>query len=246
MDKMKHIALLLIIMAVSILLTGCVEFNIHMTINKNRTADLDVTLLAPRALLAMEPELEKKYFEEKKDELASQGFTVTDYTEENVVGFQASRKLQSVEELSSLALAGELGIKDHEVFKVEKGVLTTTYHLDADIDLRDLFAEENNMRAFSTPRMRFIITLPVKPLEHNATSVTEDERTLEWTLSPTRQTHLELTARAPNLSAVIAGIVIVVAAVITLVVVIYRRKQPAGSTRKQAKSSAKKAGKNVS
>lgn len=224
MSTIKKISLLLLIaLAAPLLLSGCLKFNLHLTVNRNRTADLEITLVAPAALLTMEPELEKKFFKDKREELAAQGFAVSDYEGDNLIGFRATKRLHSVEDLADLQLAGDLGLKGREVFTAQKSAFTTTYLLDTDLDLSNLMGEQSKMLALFTPDLRFVLTLPVKPLAHNATAVTADERTLEWSLSPTGNNHLQLTARAPNLSAVI--VVIVIAVMVPgsiIIIVVYR------------------------
>ncbi|NLA04251.1 MAG: DUF3153 domain-containing protein [Firmicutes bacterium] len=226
MLKVKRAALLLLVaVAAPLLLCGCLQFNMHLTINRNRSADLEITLAAPRAILAMDPDLEKEFFVEKKEDLAAQGFDIIEPTDEKVAGFKAAKRLRSVTELADLGLAGDMGLQDQEIFIEEKSALTTTYHLDAQIDLKDLMGEQGNLVALLSPDLRFILTLPVKPLAHNADEVTEDGRTLVWELSPLQSNHLQLTARAPNLSAVILGVVAAVALIAAVILaVVYRPK----------------------
>lgn len=225
MSRTKKTILLLVIAAVPLILSGCLEFKMHLTINPNRSADLEITLSAPEMLLLMKPEQKaelESFFEEKRADLAAQGFTITDPDRDDIVGFKAVKRLRSAEELAELGLARDIGLKDGPIFTVKKGVLTTTYYLDADLDLRELIGEQNSALALLS-KMRFILTLPVKPLEHNATSVTEDERTLEWTLSPAEPNNLQLAARAPNLAAVIIGIIIAIMVPGSIIIlVVYR------------------------
>jgi hypothetical protein len=226
----KFALLLLLVVAAPLFLSGCIEFTLHLTINRNLTSDLDITLTMPRALLALEPELEEKFLREKKEELARQGFEVADHTGDSMIGFRATKKLQSVEELAGLSLARDMGLEGRDIFTVEKKALTTTYYLDADVDLSDLIGEENNrIFALFPPDMRFLLTLPVRPLDHNATSITADERTLEWTLSLEGGNHIELAARVPNPSAVILGIVLILLLLGAIIAAIYLRKSSAGA-----------------
>ena len=98
-----------------------------------------------------------------------------------------------------MSLAQDMGLEGRDIFTVEKKALTTIFYLDADVDLSHLIGEENNrIFALFPPDMRFLLTLPVRPLAHNATSITADERTLEWALSLEGGNHIELAARAPN------------------------------------------------
>lgn len=238
MPKIGKAALLfLITLATPLLLCGCLKFNMHLTINRNRTADLEITLTAPKTLLALDPELEQKLFKDKQEELAEQGFSISDPEDEQRAGFIAAKRLKSVEDFAELEITGDLGLHDREIFTVEKSALTTTYHLDADLDLQDIIGEESGSSALLLSDLNFILTLPVKPLEHNADAVTEDGRTLVWKLSPTKVNRLQLTARAPNLSAVLIGIaafVLLIASVTTFLIYRSRVKQARPSVKKRA------------
>lgn len=240
MSKSRKAALLLVITAVSLLLCGCLKFNMHLTINRNRTADLEITLTAPKTLLALDPALEQKFFIEKKKELADEGFIISEPDGEQV-GFIASRRLESVEDLAGLGMMGDLGMHDQEIFTVEKGVLTTTYYLDADLDLRDLIGEEGGNSAMLLSDLNFLLTLPVKPLKHNADEITDDERTLFWKLSPTGVNHLQLSARAPNLMAVLIGVAAAVVLIASIIaVVVYRSRSRETRCSVEGKSQEKK------
>lgn len=230
MAQVKKIALLLLFaVAAPLILSGCIKFSLHLTINRDRTSDLDIILIMPRTLLAIEPELEQKFLKEKKDELARQGFAVTDYARDNMVGFKASKKLRSVEEVAGLSLARDMGLKGQNIFTVEKKALATTYYLDADVDLSSLLGEDSRVIALFPPDMRFILTLPVRPITHNATGITADERTLEWILSPEGNNHIQLTARAPNPLAIILGIVLAFLLPGAIFAAVYIRKSSAGA-----------------
>lgn len=226
MSRVKKIFLLLLVaVVVPLVLGGCLEFNMHLTINPNRTADLEIEMNVPEILLLMKPELKVElgnYLGEKKGELAGQGFEVIDSEKNDGVGFRAAKRLQSVEDLAQLGLASDIGLKDQKIFTVKKNILTTTYYLDADLDLGGMIGEQNGTLGLLS-RMRFVLTLPVRPLNHNADTVTEDERTLEWVLSPMESNNLQLTARAPNLSAVIIGIVLIVALPGSIIIVLVYR-----------------------
>ena len=238
MSTVKKIALLLLFaVAAPLILSGCVKFSLHLTLNRELTSDIDITLTLPRALLALYPELEEKFLKEKREELARQGFEVADYAGDSLIGFKATKKLQSVEELAGLSLARDMGLEGRDIFTVEKKALTTTYYLNADVDLSHLIGEENNkVFALFPPDMRFLLTLPVRPLEHNATSITADERTLEWALSLEGSNHIELAARVPNPAAIILGLVFILILLGAIIATIYLRISSAGAR------SSKKAG----
>ncbi len=230
MNRKKNLLILLVVTVVlPFLLTGCFKFSMHLTLNKDGTADMDIIMAASQMLLTMGTGMESSIFGDKREQLDEQGFEITDYSEENMVGFRATKRMQSVEDFSSLGLGDDMGLGDQEIFTVEKGALTTTYHLNADINFGDLLGEESDMMALLAPDMLFILTLPVKPLEHNATSVSDDGKTVEWKLSPTKVNNIQLSARAPNATAIATGAIVGVALLGLIPVFIFIRKRKAGS-----------------
>lgn len=231
MRKRKTLAMLFLIMAVApFLLTGCFKFSLHLTVNRNGSADMDIIMAASQALVAMGMGLENSIFGDKREQLAEQGFAISDYTAENLTGFRATKRMKTLEEFSALGLGDDLGLGDQELFTVEKGPFFTTYHLHAEINFLDLFGDESEMMVLFAPDMRFILTLPVTPLEHNASSVSSDGKTLEWILSPTKVNQISLSARVPNTNALL---VIILAALIlasSIVLIILRQKRKAAAS----------------
>lgn len=224
MFRFRSIYLLLImITAAPLLLSGCAKFNIHLTINKNGSVDSEIVMMAVKKLLTNDPSIESYFFDEKKELLKEQGFTIADLTNEKITGFRAVKKFVSVEEFSSAGLNAALGLESQEPFKVEKNFFTATYYFNADIDLTNVFEAQGKTIALFSPDLNFTVTLPVKPLEHNATRITEDGRTLIWELSPTGSNKLQFTARAPNLTAVVILLALAVALMGVIMTALIRR-----------------------
>ncbi len=230
MKKRKNLVLLLFITAVApFLLTGCFKFSLHLTVNRNGSADVDIVMAASRTLVSMGTGLENSLLVDKREQLAEQGFAISDYTAENLTGFQATKRMKTLEEFSSLGLGDDLGLGDQELFTVEKDFFFTTYHLNAEINLLDLIGDKIGMMALFSPDMRFILTLPVEPLKHNASSVSPDGKTLVWILSPTQVNQISLSASVPNTNALVTVILVVLILVLTIVMIIVRQKRKAAA-----------------
>src|SRR5690606_30522362 len=98
--------------------------------------------------------------------------------------------------------------------KVKKSLFTTTYILDANIDLSNLaISEEKDFIGLETAMinsidLRFLLTLPVKIENHNASNVTDEGKTLEWILIPGEDNPIHLEAKIINITniAVIIGL----------------------------------------
>ena len=186
------------------LLTGCVELTYHATVNKDGSLDLEYTYAATRAPLA-----------ELRQKAERDGFTVTDYTSDGLVGIRARKHFASPPE--DLMLPEEfskaIGSTGKPIVSIKKGIFHTTYNASADVDLswgssstgqaqlEDEFAPFGEVLGdamVSQIKIRVLVTLPCKPLQHNATQASKDGKTLEWRLIPGRKNRLELRARVPN------------------------------------------------
>lgn len=179
---MKKIRALLIFIICTMCLTGCVRFNTNITIKKNGKADVSM-------LLAMVDMSEYGYdgqslTDQEKQDYIDQGWTVEDYSKDGFSGFVLSKndvelsELRDSMETTQQDVSGEnssisftkQGLKyvmDWQIFDKEEGEQISAY--------KSYF----NMTG---GYMKMTITLPVKPSNHNATSVSSDGKTLEWDL----------------------------------------------------------------
>ncbi len=69
--------------------------------------------------------------------------------------------------------------------------------------------------------LRFILALPFKPENHNASTVWDEGRTLEWKIVPGSNNTLNMQAKVPNIVNIIitigAGLLILLAVIIVLI-----------------------------
>lgn len=127
MKKCKYLFMLLV---VAILSTGCVKFNANMDIKKDKSMDFNIIYALDTSVFGEDAKLEEKDFEEVK----KAGFTVTKYKDGNMEGFELSKKIKNIDEVSTendakYDLSGMMGGKEENkyLFKVKKGLLKNTY-----------------------------------------------------------------------------------------------------------------------
>ena len=139
---MRKLSCVLVLFMLMFFLTGCVKFNANMDIKKDKSMDFSVIYAVNTSILGEDPLVSD---DEKKD-LEEQGFTVTDYSEDNMKGIKIERGIKNIDEVSSAedteySLSGILDTeKENEntnIFKVKKGFLKNTYIANFKFDSSD-------------------------------------------------------------------------------------------------------------
>lgn len=146
MKKAKYIILL----SLTILLTGCVKSNTSMTINKDKSMSLTSEVLISDKLLDKESRL---IIKDEKDKLQKKNMTVEEIKDSNgYSGFSVTKKYSNIdknskEEYKEIIISNFFDDKfdDSVLFQVKKGlfknVYTANYKFEVD---NDDFVEENN------------------------------------------------------------------------------------------------------
>lgn len=146
MKKAKYIILL----SLTILLTGCVKSNTSMTINKDKSMSLTSEVLISDKLLDKESRL---IIKDEKDKLQKKNMTVEEIKNSNgYSGFSVTKKYSNIdknskEEYKEIIISNFFDDKfdDSVLFQVKKGlfknVYTANYKFEVD---NDDFVENNN------------------------------------------------------------------------------------------------------
>lgn len=146
MKKAKYIILL----SLTILLTGCVKSNTSMTINKDKSMSLTSEVLISDKLLDKESRL---IIKDEKDKLQKKNMTVEEIKDSNgYSGFSVTKKYSNIdknskEEYKEIIISNFYDDKfdDSVLFQVKKGlfknVYTANYKFEVD---NDDFVEDNN------------------------------------------------------------------------------------------------------
>lgn len=135
---MKKIRNVVVLLVVTLLLTGCVKYNINMEIRKDKSMNFEMIYAMDESLLQG-----KDVFEEKDlKEIKNKGFKVEKYDKDNMKGFTISREIKNIDYISSsdakeynLSAITEEG--DQKVFKVKKGLFKNKYTANLKFDSSD-------------------------------------------------------------------------------------------------------------
>jgi hypothetical protein len=212
-----RIALIILISLLMVLLAGCVKFRLHLTVNRDGTANMEITVAAHPSLATMGILWGGDMLAEVREGLLAEGFSVEEYTDGDFRGFKAKKALESVDDVAFLSM--ENPKVSHDYFVLEKGLFYSTYHVAIPVNLVESYGEAGAVFGFLNPDLGFILSLPVRPLDHNADIVSDDGKTLEWKLHLDRENHLQVSFRTPNTLSIL---LIVVLGVILISICLYR------------------------
>lgn len=114
------------------IMTGCVKFNTNLNVKKDKSMDFEVIYAVNKTYFGNQQLLD----ENAKKELEKNGFSVTEYKENELEGYKLLRKIRNIDKVSSLGnVEYDLGaLFDSEnsssgknIFKVKKGLFKNKY-----------------------------------------------------------------------------------------------------------------------
>ena len=212
--------LLVALLAVSLLLlTGCVDVVFHLTINRDGSGTYTTEILMDASWLDMmrEDDGEDPLLEIGED-AEQEGWTVEYFTSEDETkeGVRVTMELDSIT-VDALDTDDDMAFSGQGLRMTEVGG-GTRYDFDLVIDLTDM-GDMAGMEDFLS--YTFKISLPFKADTHNATSISEDERTLTWRLQPGQINEIQFTAvDGGGLGSILMWVAIIGGAILLLIVIV--------------------------
>lgn len=93
----KFFLLLVILFSV----TGCIKYNTLMEIKEDKSMNFSIIYAISKSIFEMGEEASDKLLtSDQKQELIKQGFKVEDYLDDNFQGFQISKKIDNIDNVS--------------------------------------------------------------------------------------------------------------------------------------------------
>ncbi|MBM7647772.1 hypothetical protein JOC78_000712 [Bacillus ectoiniformans] len=232
---MKKLFLAVMLIASSLALAGCVKMNYGLKINMDGSGELSFLVAMQQQLAAMSGSSMK----EAKVEASKEGYEITNYKKDQMVGFVAKKQFDDVNELTAkdMIYGGEDKSKnDNNDFdlNVKKGLLFTTYRVNGQFDFtnmteeteeNEMFDQEMQQSFLDQMDLSFKLTLPIKPdkEDHNATLTEDDGKTLVWEFIPNEINDVKLAVKVPNL--VNIGLLLAGAAALIIGLIVVARKK---------------------
>lgn len=188
---LKNVAIIVILGIILLTLTGCANVNYDIKLNKDGSGDIAYVIGYDKSFLASigveTSSLENdNAFDEMEEQAKQNGYTIEKYEDDNTYGFKATKHANSIQE--EFDLNDEAGSNNEESGKImyEKSLLKTRYYQDSKVDLTDILSDDEEAAMLksimSQMKVSYRITLPFKVGSNNATTVSDDGKTLEWTL----------------------------------------------------------------
>ena len=201
MKKLKAVSLCIMVL----MLCGCsMKYEYNMSIKSDKSMDFSIISAMDNELidgmLSMETDKEsytdeerwqmlEESMEDEEEKPEDYGFTVSKYEEGEFKGYKYSKKIANIDDISGETANFNLNdfanisesvifVKDGEKYKAN-------------------FVMSNEEQSSSTQGydigidMMFTVTLPNKPISHNATSVSDDGKTLTWNLLDSDSQNIE-------------------------------------------------------
>ena len=226
----KEILVVLVAAVILITLSGCARVNYEVNLNKDGSADVSYVMGYDKEFLnsmgVSQEDLGDGAFDDMKNEATEDGYQIEEYNDEYISGFRASKHFDNISDFKMDEVGDkEISSEDQtNEITFEKAFLNTKVSQNSKIDLKSLNNEDEDSETSSIMNMllgqmkfSYKITLPFKVGNNNATAVSEDGKTLEWTLTPGDINEVYFEA-SQNLN--IALLVCIVAAVVIVIIVI--------------------------
>lgn len=224
---MKRVTVLIMLALVLVLLSGCVQGDFHVTVNKDKSADLNYKFGFSKGMLGLmamgEDGGSSDPIGEMKKGYEKDGFKVVTYKEKGYIGVIARKHVANVEKLTSIGVSGDAvgngsGKEGLFSYKVKEGLFQNDIRFKGHFDMTemdtssaedtsggdagdgatDLFGDSMSGMLANAMDLKFTLTLPVKAESHNASRVLAEGNTYQWDLVPGEANQVELHVKAPN------------------------------------------------
>lgn len=214
----KVLSLVTIMIILLIMLTGCVNVNYEVTLNKDGTADIAYVYGFQKEFLEQMETTAEDMTSDMKESAEASEYEIETYSDDEVEGFKAKKHVENLSDISLEEAFGSENVTDSEEnqFKVEKKGLKTVYSQNAKIDLSNM-----DETTTSVVTMKYTVNLPVKVGKNNASEVSEDGRKLTWNLTAGEVNEINFEASSSNpilISAIIAILIVIVVIVVALAI----------------------------
>lgn len=240
----KHgLIYMILLLFITITLSGCIDAKFHLTINKDGSGDFSYQMLMDPTLLAFTADYNDGTNEDPLAEMVNDakesGFTITNLNENGKVGFKADKHINNLqEELKNGELFGQQNmdsnIKPGEGLIVDEGFFKTRYKFKMDFDMSDManndsgeFDEIDNIAQgmINSMNFSFALTMPISALTHNAGKIEDDGKTLVWSLIPGQRNEIEMTAEVWNVKDIAMLMALIILAAIIAIIMVKRKKR---------------------
>lgn len=200
----KYLKIIVTLVLMLILLTGCANVNYEVQINDDGSGDISYIIglnIEELENLGINPkEVYDSDIMKFKDKAEENGYTVEDYKDNTTLGFKATKHCDDIttEDLFGNLFNDMPEVKFNENTKIqkEKGTFKDKYSQQAVVDLTAINKDEDSL--LNRLNIIYKVSLPGKARNNNATNVLEGGRILEWKLKPGEINEINFASKNSN------------------------------------------------
>lgn len=201
---MKRCKLFIIALSLMLLVSGCSNVNTTMKINKDKSMNLSYIISLDKNYLGNKT-FNDLFSSKSINNLENNGYSVTDYEDDNNFGYKISTNVKDIDNISSsedlkinlLSLLYSNVQDELYIFKRTDGVLKNQYEANFSVDLSEALQENPNIltNMVTTPVLSysFSLELPSEVITSNATNISADKKTLTWQFDNIYNNHSNIT-----------------------------------------------------
>ncbi|MGP4059507.1 LppM family (lipo)protein [Halobacillus sp. H74] len=208
------ISRLLFCIAFIFILTGCVQGDYALKINKDGSGESTITVGIEEDAYEQIGGRGEGMIDSVNNELESRGYTIEPYEEDGHVGFVAEKTFDDVRDmevlpvtagLSEMGAAASSGGSPIEM-ETSSGLFFTTYKVKGEIDLErtGLLGGMQQLVA-NQMDLTFTLDLPISPKDHNADRT--DGNRLQWDIDTAGETEAMVEVAVPKVRNIIVAVV---------------------------------------
>jgi hypothetical protein len=201
---MKPFLALLLCCLVLTLAAGCVDTRYHLTVNRDGSGDIDLKIAFTDLALRLLGETGTDPLATLTSDLMLDGYNITAFREGGKTGIIAKKHLDRISQqnldlgaLQVVQTASASTAKDGG-FHVQRGFFKTRYIVEAQVDPGGFtgISQLGGLDSYLLNQLNFefVLTLPIRPDNHNAYAIHDDGRTMVWKLVPGQKNRLMVEA----------------------------------------------------
>ena len=234
MRKLKRIAILALILAAALILSGCMKMHINIVWNEDNSATVSLTYGIQKSAIEMMGSSEDEIRESLRESMADDdGFTFRDYSDSEYVGVIGTLILDDITKDSTESI-------DSLRFRCEVDGKKKTYSVSGRFDGSDLAGEDDlgdSGISLDSIDMQIVIEMPGKVTSHNATEAKGN--VLSWTLDAAGSTSIQAESTVGGGGSTLLWILLIVLVVILIgigaaIMILSKKKKAAGQGDPQA------------
>ena len=235
---------LLLLCGIVLVLSGCtIKGDFKLGINSDKSIDVSATIAYDdeliEALMSMDEEnpseeieytdeqkwefIDNLFYSEESDSPTSLGFTQERYQEGEFKGYTLAKKINNIDDITSSSANFDLSNDFLQVSESKLFVKDGNNYIS-----KITFGSTEDSQEYQVDSdITFTVTLPNKPISHNADSVSSDGKTLTWNLSMTSQKAIEFEFNFnsfPLIPVIIGAAILLI--IIIIIIVIKGKKGP--------------------